>query len=227
MWLSAPPKSTIDLACAAESANFTLLFIEPPLGSLLGGASANSRALTFTCRSHPITVIGTPINHSDRHSDWHSDNSLASGGAAAVGTGVAACSRPRPSDFLQARAERWLATREAPLAWSRPTSGCTAHPRRRRAGAGGGPTARGAPRPSRARSLTPGSAPQPSLSGGARRPVVEQALLRAHFTKSLRCWRGLCARLGDGLRREGSNHERRRRQRRQEGQESHLALLDR
>ena len=61
MWLSAPPKSTIDLACAAESANFTLLFIEPPLGSLLGGASANSRALTFTCRSHPITVIGKPI----------------------------------------------------------------------------------------------------------------------------------------------------------------------
>ena len=60
-----------------------------------------------------------------------------------------------------------------------------------------------------------------------RRTVVEQALLRAHFTKSLRCWRGLCARLGDGLRREGSNHERRWRQRRQEGQESHLALLDR
>ena len=62
---------------------------------------------------------------------------------------------------------------------------------------------------------------------GARRPVLEQALLRAHFTKSLRCWRGLCARLGDGLRREGSNHERRRRQRWQEGQESHLALFDR
>ena len=31
------------------------------LGSLLRAASANSRALTFTCRSHPITVIGTPI----------------------------------------------------------------------------------------------------------------------------------------------------------------------
>lgn len=62
---------------------------------------------------------------------------------------------------------------------------------------------------------------------GCQGPVAEQALLRAHFTKSLRCWRGLCARLGDGLRREGSNHERRRRQRRQERQEPHLALFDR
>jgi hypothetical protein len=185
------------------------------------------------------TVIGTV--HSDRHSDRHSDKSLASGGAAAVGTGVAACNRPRPNDFLQASAEwcssRWLAARAPPAqppaqppAWSRPTSGGTAHPCRRRAGARG-PTARGAPRPSRARALTPASAPQPSLSGGTIGVQV-----RYHAThrsrrccgpKSLRCWRGLCARLGDGLRREGSNHERRRRQRWQEGQESHLALLDR
>ena len=212
------------------SAHFTHPPVHPGsarrLGSLLRAASANSRALTFTCRSHPITVIGTPRSTCDH---------------TVIGT-VMIRSPPEAQRLsalvLRLAADHGRATscKQEPRGGSRREStGCVepaderlhcAYPCRRRAGPRG-PTARGAPRPSRARSLTPGSAPQPSLSGGARRPVVEQALLRAHFTKSLRCWRGLCARLGDGLRRKGSNHERRRRQRWQEGQESHLALFDR
>ena len=51
------------------SAHFTHPPVHPGsarrLGSLLRAASANSRALTFTCRSHPITVIGTPRSTCD------------------------------------------------------------------------------------------------------------------------------------------------------------------
>ena len=83
----------------------------------------------------------------------------------------------------------------------------------------------------------PGLGPAAATTGpdGARRcPPISRPLAGAGLRKinvadplpeSLRCWGSLCPRLGGGLRREGSNHERRRRQRWQEGQESHLALL--
>ena len=208
------------------SAHFTHPPVHPGsarrLGSLLRAASANSRALTFTCRSHPITVIGTPRSTCDHTvigtvmirspPEAQRLSALASRLAAGHGRAISCKQEPRGAVLGGSRRESTACL----------TSGCTAHPCRRRAGARG-PTARGAPRPSRARSLTPGSAPQPSLSGVPGDP----SLSRCCFTKSLRCWRGLCARLGDGLRRKGSNHERRRRQRWQEGQESHLALFDR
>ena len=191
-----------------------LLFIEPPLRSLLGGASANSRALTFTCRSHPITVIGTVMIRSPPEAQRLS--ALVSRLAADHGRATSCKQEPRGAALGGSRRESTSCLEPADERLH-----CASLQEARRCQ---GPD--GAWRsPPISRALADAGLRSAAL---ARRGVPgDPSLSRCCFTKSLRCWRGLCARLGDGLRRKGSNHERRRRQRWQEGQESHLALFDR